>query len=67
MSLTQLVRQEFFTETTMNHITASDVFRPAEKIANGISEYEREQQSFRANYERLKTERQAREADQDRR
>ena len=32
-----------------------------------VSDYEREQQSFRANYERLKTERQAREADQDRR
>jgi hypothetical protein len=51
----------------MNDITASDVFRPAEKIVNEISEYEREQQSFRANYERLKTERLAREGDQDRR
>jgi hypothetical protein len=50
----------------MNHITASDVFRPPEKIADGISEYEREQQSFRANYERLRAERLAREADQDR-
>ena len=32
-----------------------------------VSEYEREQQSFRANYERLKNERHAREAHQDRR
>jgi uncharacterized protein YdcH (DUF465 family) len=46
---------------------AEKLFDRAEKIADGISEYEREQPAIRANYERLKAERQAREADQDRR
>jgi hypothetical protein len=34
----------------MNNITeATEVFRQVEKIADGISEYEREQQAFRTN------------------
>ena len=48
-------------------------FQEAEKLfdraepAPTASEYEEEQLAIRANYERLKAERQAREADQDRR
>jgi hypothetical protein len=49
-----------------NFQEAEKVFDRAQPVPT-VSEYEREQQSFRANYERLKTERQAREADQDRR
>jgi hypothetical protein len=46
---------------------AEKLFERTEKIADRISEYEREQLAFRSRYERLKAERQAREVDQDRR
>ena len=48
-------------------------FQEAEKLFNraeparAVSEYEKEQLTIRANYERLKAERQAREADRHRR
>jgi hypothetical protein len=49
-----------------NFQEAAKLFDRAEP-APTVSDYEKEQQALRANFERLKAERQAREADQDRR
>jgi hypothetical protein len=49
-----------------NFQEAHKLFQRAEP-APTVSDYEKEQQAFRANFERLRAQRQAREADQDRR